>query len=306
MNNPSVSVIIPVYNRAQLLLEASVSVIAQKYRDFELIVVDDCSDDLPEKALTCLPGIEEITLKYIRLDRHFGMPGFVRNRGVEAASGEYIAFLDSDDIWMPEKLEKQADVILRGRRETAAEESGLPYDAAAFAETSSAGRIKICHTREKWLRDSKVVSQSSQRHKREGDIFEDSLWKCIIGPSTVMMEKSLFESIGGFREDLEIAEDYELWLKVTAENPVSYIDEPLTVKRAGEWDQLSARYGQIEIFRIKALQGLLKSCFFTSLDNPEREKSARQVFEKKCLIYASGCRKRGRIEEALYYENLCG
>jgi hypothetical protein len=217
------------------------------------------------------------------------MPGFVRNRGAEAASGEYIAFLDSDDLWMPEKLEKQADLILRGKEENAA---------------GDAGRMQICHTREKWVRSGRVISQSSQKHKREGDIFEDSLWKCIIGPSTVMMEKSLFESCGGFREDLEVAEDYELWLRVTAENYVDYLDEPLTIKQAGEWDQLSGKYGQIEIFRIKALQGLLESGFFKSLDDPEREKSARQVFEKKCMIYASGCRKRGRSEEAAFYENL--
>ena len=286
MKKPSVSVIIPVYNRSSLLREAVSSAAAQGFRDFELIIADDCSDEDLRPALTGIPGIADVPLKYIRLDAHSGMPGFVRNRGAEKAEGDYIAFLDSDDIWMPEKLERQFRFL--------AVESGAEG-------RSGKKRGEICHTREKWIRSGKTVSQSSQKHKRAGDIFEDSLWKCIIGPSTVMMSKSLFESYGGFREDLEVAEDYELWLRVTAENNVSYIDEPLTIKRAGDWEQLSEKYGQIEIFRIKALEGLLERGFFTR----GREKAAAEVFRQKCRIYASGCRKRGREEEGLYYLDLC-
>ncbi len=286
MKKPSVSVIIPVYNRSSLLREVVSSVVRQSFKDFELIIADDCSSEDLRSAVLGIPGIADVPLKFIRLDAHSGMPGFVRNRGGEKAEGEYIAFLDSDDIWMPNKLEKQLN-FLAGKTET-----GGDY----FNDNSV-----ICHTREKWVRSGKTVSQSSQKHKREGDIFDDSLWKCIIGPSTVMMSKSLFDRYGGFREDLEVAEDYELWLRVTAENHVSYLDEPLTIKRAGEWDQLSAKYGQIEIFRIKALKGLLDSGFFTR----EREETAAGVFRQKCRIYAAGCRKRGREEEGLYYMNLC-
>ncbi len=286
MKKPSVSVIIPVYNRSSLLREAVSSVVRQSFKDFELIIADDCSSEDLRSAVLGIPGIADVPLKFIRLDAHSGMPGFVRNRGGEKAEGEYIAFLDSDDIWMPNKLEKQLN-FLAGKTET-----GGDY----FNDNSV-----ICHTREKWVRSGKTVSQSSQKHKREGDIFDDSLWKCIIGPSTVMMRKSLFDRYGGFREDLEVAEDYELWLRVTAENNVSFIDEPLTIKRAGDWDQLSEKYGQIEIFRIKALKGLLDSGFFTHV----REEAAAEVFRQKCWIYAAGCRKRGREEEGLYYLDLC-
>jgi hypothetical protein len=93
-------------------------------------------------------------------------------------------------------------------------------------------------------------------------IFEDALKKCIIGPSTVLMEASLFREAGGFREDLEIAEDYELWLRITSRYSVAYLDEALTVKRAGHPGQLSEKYGSIEYFRIKALEPLVDSRWF--------------------------------------------
>ena len=297
MKKPSVSVIIPVYNRSSLLREAVSSVVRQSYRDFELIIADDCSSEDLHSVVPGIQGTEGLPLKFIRLDAHSGMPGFVRNRGAEKAEGDYIAFLDSDDIWMPDKLEKQVSFL--------AGCAGLPgFDDAAGSQEiqgrENRAGCAICHTREKWVRSGKTVSQSSQKHKREGCIFSDSLWKCIIGPSTVMMSKSLFDRYGGFREDLEVAEDYELWLRVTAENHVTYLDEPLTIKRAGEWEQLSEKYGQIEIFRIKALKGLIDSGFFRE----EQRIAASKVLRQKCLIYAAGCRKRGREEEAGFYENL--
>ncbi len=331
MKKPLVSVIIPVFNRKKLFAEALESVLRQSFRDFELIIADDGStEDLKSglfpvscfrgtedlKAAGCLRGTEDfraagclrgtedlkaseysgrqkddfgafcitscsldnIPLKWIRLGRHTGMAGLARNRGVDAASAAYIAFLDSDDIWEKDKLEKQFKLMQELKEQ----------------------KIRIIHTREKWLRKDKIISQKSQKHKREGDIFKDALWKCIIGPSTVMLEKSLFYEAGGFREDLEVAEDYELWLKITAREKVGYIDEMLTVKRAGDWEQLSEKHGQIEIFRIDALKRLLDTDFFSE----GRRIDALSIFKRKCGIYAAGCRKRGKKEEAFYYEEL--
>ena len=274
VKKPIVSVIIPVYNRSNLLKEVVKSVISQKFADFELIIADDCSAENIEKTLETIPLIESISLKYLSLQKHSGMPGFVRNAGCKIAEGSYIAFLDSDDLWLPDKLQKQIALI--------------------------AGNISICHTREIWQRGDKIISQSSQRHKKEGDIFEDSLIKCIIGPSTVIMEKRLFEKHNGFREDLEVAEDYELWLRITESTPVAYIDQPLVIKRAGDWDQLSEKYGQIEIFRINALKQLVEKSFF----KPDKMVLAKKVLSEKCRIYAAGCRKRGKDSEALLYEDI--
>ena len=278
MKKIPVSVIIPVYNRTSLLIESVSSVVNQSFKDFELIIADDCSEEDIKTAVSAVPGIDKINLKWISLEKHSGMAGKMRNLGVDASFSEYIAFLDSDDVWEKDKLKKQY----------------------SFMQELKNKNIRISHTREKWLRGEKTVSQKSQKHKREGDIFEDAQWKCIIGPSTVMMEKSLFYEAGGFREDLEVAEDYELWLKSTDHEKVGYIDEMLTVKRAGEWDQLSEKYGQIEIFRINALHSLLKQGYFKG----EKKISASEVFSRKCRIYAEGCRKRGKADEACHYEIL--
>ncbi len=266
---PLVSVVIPVYNRFELLMQASASVLSQDMADFELILVDDGS----EKEVSTAAGLGDERVRVVRL-KHTGLPGLVRNRGAEAARGRYLAFLDSDDLWRPEKLLLQSEYFA-GHRE-----------------------IKICHTRETWERDGRTVSQSSQRHRREGDVFTDALKKCIIGPSTVMMERELFLETGGFREDLEIAEDYEYWLRITAFHRIGYIDTPLTVKRAGGWEQLSEKYGQIEVFRIRGLKVLVDAGFFP----PDPEAAAREAPGRECRLYAAGSRKRGKNAEAADYE----
>ncbi len=271
--SPAVSVIIPVYNRYELLKEAAATVMSQSLTNIELIVVDDGSTDM-----TSTIGLyykNDPRFRYIKIE-HSGMPGYVRNIGVKAAQGALIAFLDSDDLWMKDKLEKQA-VFLK-------ENPNIP----------------LVHTRERWIRNGREVSQKGQKYRRSGMIFTDALVKCIVGPSTVVLERALFLEAGGFREDLEIAEDYELWLRITDRNEVGYIDEPLVTKRAGHGDQLSEKYGQIEIFRIRALLDLVEANYFKG---PHRGK-AKEELARKCRIYAAGCRKRGKYEEGSQYEKL--
>ncbi|MDC7220622.1 MAG: glycosyltransferase family A protein [Spirochaetales bacterium] len=276
---PSISLIIPVYNRPLLLLEALKSVLSQTRLPEEIIVVDDGSgDETVGAARDFLEKAEaDLNWKLFELD-HCGMAGAVRNYGVAASRGEWIAFLDSDDLWEPEKLARQEAYIL------------------------DHPRIRLIHTREKWLRGEKTVSQKKQKHRREGDIFPDALNKCIIGPSTVMVRRDLWDETGGFREDLEIAEDYELWLRMTALEPVGYLDTPLITKRAGGWDQLSEKYGQIEKFRLEGLAGLVESKWFGDKKiAPARIELAEAEFRRKCLIYALGCEKRGRLEEGAFW-----
>jgi glycosyltransferase involved in cell wall biosynthesis len=271
---PKVSVVIPNWNRRDLLPEAVRSVLLQSFGDFELIVADDGSTDGSLQALGPLSA--DPRLRIITPPRS-GMPGAVRNRGVEAARGRLVAFLDSDDIWLPGKLRAQLELM-----------ESLPG-------------CRLVHGREVWLRGEKIVSQKGQRHGRSGDVFADALEKCMIGPSTVLMEKSLFEESGGFREDMEIAEDYELWLRITDRHPVGYLQEPCIVKRAGEWGQLSEKYGQIEKFRIEGLLKLVESRTFAE---PLHRRMAEAVLARKCSIYAAGCRKRGRSAEAERFESI--
>jgi glycosyltransferase involved in cell wall biosynthesis len=320
MEAPLVSVVIPAYNRPRLVQEAVESVLAQTFGDLELILVDDGSTDetpavlaeLAAQASRSAPGTpvptagEPVGRITVHRMAHDGHPGAVRNRGAELAEGRYLAFLDADDLWYPQKLERQLQ---------------LPDPP------------RLSHTREQWIRNGREISQKGMDHAREGWIFEDALKKCTIGPSTVMMERALFEEHGGFREDLEIAEDYELWLRITARHAVAYLDEPLTVKRAGHGDQLSEKYGQIERFRIEALRDLVQSGYFERCDaergpaggggfgdagegaahpgapagggatnaSPPTAPLALAELARKCRIYAAGCEKRGRLEEAEAY-----
>lgn len=268
-----VTIIIPTYNRKSYLERAIESVLGQDYRQFRIIVVDDGSTDSTADLIRSIGDPKRVD--YVKFS-HSGFPGKVRNAGAAVATGKYLAFLDSDDLWKPEKLARQV-VFFREHPD-----------------------IRICHTREIWQRGQKIVFQAGQRHKRSGDIFPDALKKCIIGPSTVMMRRELFQEFGGFREDLEIAEDYELWLRITAKYSVGYIDKPLVIKRGGHSDQLSEKYGQIEIFRIKALLLNLEAGSFRG----EHQELATRELVRKCRIYAAGCEKRGKREEARRYREI--
>jgi glycosyltransferase involved in cell wall biosynthesis len=251
------------------------SVGGQHYRRFRLVLVDDGSTDGTADLVGGFDG--SFPLTYLPLP-HSGMPGKVRNAGARLAAGRYLAFLDSDDLWKPEKLARQVTF---------------------FEEHPD---MQICHTREIWRRGPRTVSQAGQKHRRRGYIFPDALKKCIIGPSTVMMRRELFEEFEGFREDLEIAEDYELWLRITARYPIGYIDEPLVIKQGGHRDQLSEKYGQIEVFRIRALLLNLEAGTFRG----EQRELAVQELSRKCDIHARGCEKRGKEEEARRYREIAG
>jgi hypothetical protein len=139
------------------------------------------------------------------------------------------------------------------------------------------------------------------RHrKRAGDFFVESLRTCLISPSAVLMSKDLFDSIGGFDEDLRAAEDYDLWLRIQVEHEVGLLDEPLVTRRGGHPDQLSATTQAIDRFRILALAKLLGG---DSL-SPERRLATTEVLIEKCRIYAAGLARRGRIDTARQYESI--
>lgn len=269
-----ISVIIPTWNRYALTLEALYSVYAQKVSPLEVIVVDDGSDESHPPYSKTFPDVRELRIE------HCGMAGRVRNIGVGASQGELIAFLDSDDLWLEGKLQQQS---------------------ALFEKEPD---VQIVHTREIWQRQGKIVSQSSQRHVRAGDLFEDSLQKCIIGPSTVMLRKSFFMSLGGFREDLEVCEDYEFWLRVTALTKVAHVDRELSCKRAGHGPQLSETYGFIERFKIDALKQLVETRWFSTHATDLHQRRAEKALAHKYVIHAQGARRRGREQEAMQYEAM--
>jgi len=266
---PRVSVIIPTYNRGWIIKEAIDSVQAQVFKDFELIVVDDGSID---NTLEILNSIQ-CDIKVLRQSNH-GVSA-ARNRGIAAASGHFIAFLDSDDLWLPQKLAHQVDF---------------------FNSTPDA---YICQSEEIWVRNNVRVNPKKRHKKPWGMIFEPSLALCLVSPSAVMIRRSLFEKVGGFDETLPACEDYDLWLRISCRYPVYLIETPLIIKRGGHNDQLSASFG-LDKFRIKSLTKIIES----GLLSKTQYEAAVKTLKQKCMIYAAGCRKRGREDEAVYYMSL--
>ncbi|QEN05123.1 glycosyltransferase family 2 protein [Thiospirochaeta perfilievii] len=263
-----ISVIIPTYNRAQMLKKALESVLNQAYKAKEIIVVDDGSTDNTAEIFP----IDGVLYKYIE---HSGFPGRVRNIGVELSKYDYIAFLDSDDIWDKDKLSKQVEYFKNNPN------------------------CRILHTKEKWLMNNKVVSQKKRKHKRSGNIFKESLQGCIMGPSTILMEKSLFYEYGCFPEDIEVGEDYYLWLKICNCVEIDYLDMELISKIAGHGDQLSFKYGYIEPFKVDVLERLIKEECFT----PDNRALAMEALILKYDIIKNGCTKRRNKSAADMYNN---
>lgn len=264
---PLVSVIIPTYNRWPLVNEAVESVLAQSAQDFELIVVDDGSTDGTAKELA----------KYgarLRLFRqHRSGVSATRNLGAREARGRFLAFLDSDDLWRPEKLAVQS----------------------AFMEQHP--ECQICQTEEIWLRNGVRVNPRVIHQKPAGDIFLRSLELCLVSPSAVMMTRELFNATGGFDEALPVCEDYDLWLRIAVDHPVALIAKPLVIKRGGHADQLSRSLWGMDRYRVAALQKLLRSGI-----RGARRAAAFAALRRKVSILAQGARKRGREQEAGNYE----
>ncbi len=266
-----VSVIIPTYNRARFVVEAVESVLHQSFKDYEVIVVDDGSDDATPELLS--PYINRI--RYIAQPRQG--PSAARNTGINESRGTYCAFLDSDDLWRPEKLERQVEF---------------------FATHPD---FHICQTQELWLRNDREIKPRPKHRKEHGCFFERAVGLCLISPSAVMMRRTLFDAVGLFDEMLSAAEDYDLWLRVTARYPVGLIDEELVIKRGGHADQLSVKsIGILDRYRIQALINILESGWLSR----KQVEVAMHELRRKCRIYASGCRKHGREAEADYYEKL--
>ena len=265
-----VSVIIPTYNRAGLVQEAVASVLAQTWRDFELLVVDDGSTDGTVEALAPYAS----RLRLLRRESRGGVSA-ARNTGIAAARGEWLAFLDSDDLWRPEKLARQ-----------------LAYLAAH-------PDLQLCQTEETWVRRGLRVNQPLTHRKVGGRIFFASLERCLVSPSAVILHRRLLEQHGGFDEDLPAAEDYDLWLRLSWRYEVGLLPEPLIIKRGGHADQLSGQWG-LDRYRIRALVKLLND---PELPAPEA-RAARRVLARKCAIYAQGCEKRGKHAEADYYRKF--
>ncbi|MBI5571567.1 MAG: glycosyltransferase [Desulfomonile tiedjei] len=267
---PLVSAIIPTYDRAGVVERAIRSVLDQTFRDFELIVVDDGSRDGTTEVLSRFD--DRLTAVF---QENRGVSA-ARNAGITRAQGELLAFLDSDDEWLPNKLARQVAVFDPRRP------------------------LFICHTDELWCCNGRPVRQKEIHRKQGGHFFERALERCLISPSSVMLSRSLLDRVGSFDETLPAAEDYDLWLRITAFHDVVFIPEPLVVKHGGRPDQLSRLVPGIDRFRIQAIVKILADPQL----GPDYRRAAARELVKKCRIVAGGCIKRGRTQEAEHYLEL--
>jgi glycosyltransferase involved in cell wall biosynthesis len=265
----SISVIIPTFNRSTVLPRAVRSVINQTRMPDEIIVVDDGStDDTKNLIATQFPHIRYLYQK------NQGASA-ARNFGIQMAKHTWIAFLDSDDEWCPEKLSTQWDAL----------QNNHPF--------------RLCHTNEIWVRNGLRINQMKKHTKRGGNIFEHCLPLCVISPSSVLIHHHIFDEIGGFDPDLPVCEDYDLWLRICSREPVLYIDLPLLIKYGGHADQLSHAYWGMDRFRIQALEHLIES---GNLEN-KYLKPALEMLVTKIDIFVNGARKRNKYEEVALYDD---
>lgn len=253
--------IVPTYQRAALLPRALDAIFAQTQAPVEVIVVDDASSD-ETAAVARSYGAR---LRYQRLHENRGVSA-ARNHGIALARGAWIAFCDSDDAWLPRKLERQL---------------------AALAE---APELRLCHTEELWIRNGRRVNQLQKHEKAGGDIFFRCLPRCVISPSSALLARSLLDEVGLFDTSLPACEDYDLWLRICRREAVLFVDEPLIVKYGGHADQLSRHFYGIDRFRIRALHRLLISEPLTTV----QRRTTRAMLLRKLDIFLAGAAKRHR------------
>lgn len=272
---PLVSAIIPTFNRAQSLEKAVASVLDQSYANIEIIVVDDGSTD---GSAEMIRDQFSSRVRILRLPRNRGV-SYARNRGIELSRGSFIAFLDSDDLWEPEKTARQL-AFMRGDPD-----------------------ILISQSDEIWFRHGRRVNPCKHHKKPSGFIFAESLPLCAVSPSAVMMRRRFFAQVGLFDEDLPACEDYDLWLRAACRYPISLLSENLVVKYGGHKDQLSRTIPALDRYRIISLLKILSRDILT----PSQKILTLATLERKSKIYLKGCRKRGRmIEAAALEQSLIG
>lgn len=265
-----ISLIIPTYNRCLSLRRALQSVLLQSTLPDEIIVVDDGSTDNTAEMLK-----HEFPQIYYFGQTNKGVSA-ARNKGVQLARGKWIAFLDSDDTWLENKLASQVSAL------------------------QQAPEQKICHTEEIWIRNGVRVNSMNKHKKTGGWIFKYCLPLCVMSPSSVLIHRSVFEDVGLFDESFPACEDYELWLRITAKYPVLFLEQPLINKYGGHKDQLSHKYWGMDRFRIQALEKIIAQPDLSM----ENKQDATQMLLKKAEIFKNGALKRGKMESVQHYQQL--
>jgi len=271
-----ISVIIPTYNRASFLYEAVASVLGQDFfrrRDaahaFELLVIDDGSDDNTRDVVEGFGG----RVSY-HAQPHRGVSA-ARNAGLKLASGEAIAFLDSDDLWLKQKIGVQMAFL------------------KAFPDAM------VSYTEEVWIRNGARLNPHKKHAKPSGWIFDKVLPLCLLSLSSCLFRREVFTAVGAFDESLPVCEDYDLGIRIARRYPIHLIPAPLIIKRGGHADQLSHKYWGMDRYRVQALEKALRSGL-----EPWQEELVREEIRRKSRVLLQGFERRGNLEEAAGYRKI--
>ena len=268
MTAPFISVIIPTFNRKALCKRAISSVLNQTYTNYELLVIDDGSTDGTSEDILFEGMGNREQYRYFSLPCTTGV-AHARNFGAKKAKGAWIAFLDSDDEWHPKKLARQVSWI------------------------HTHPEYNIVQTKELWIRKGKRVNPPKTHEKIAGDIFKESLERCMVTPSSVMIKRDFFMAVGKFNESLPACEDYDLWLRVTLSHPVGLVDEHLLTRYGGREDQLSYCISALDRFRVRSLLQILAH----EHTNADQQQLIYTTLVKKAEIVANGAKKRNKVDE---------
>jgi glycosyltransferase involved in cell wall biosynthesis len=270
---PLVAVVIPVRDRATMLADAIASVAAQTMGDHALVVVDDGSRDASAAVAAAALASARLPGRVLRQPPR-GVAA-ARNAGAAALDSRWVAFLDSDDLWLPRKLERQ------------------------MAWLAAHPGYRLAQTEERWV-DRGRHRNPRACHRKEERLFPRGLERCLVSPSAVVIARDLWEGSGGFDVSFPVCEDYELWLRLALREPVGLVPETLVVKRGGHADQLSRSTWGLDRFRVAALAKLLAVAPLA----PAERRAVQTVVRAKCDVLAGGAARRGRIEEAARYVAL--
>ncbi|MFH1127766.1 MAG: glycosyltransferase [archaeon] len=280
---PKVSVIIPTYNRAELLSSAITSVLNQTFQDFEIIIVDDASKDNTQEVIS---KFNNRKIKYLYHETNRGEAG-ARNTGILNSNGQYIAFLDDDDEWFPEKLRVQVDIL-----EKSMSKVGLVYSGYVVIDRNT----------------QKILNKRIPMHR--GPVYEDMLYRNFIGaPSTVILRRECIERIGLFDENIAYGLDHDLWIRIAQYYDFDYIKECLAIYcihenrlsdnpdiRLKGLEDMIRKYGKHIVLKNKYYRGSYLSIGVQLCNNGDIQNGIKALanairtspFEIRCYFYL-GC-----------------
>ena len=268
---PLISIVLPTFNRRRFLEQAVSSVVNQTFREWELLVVDDGSDDESWKTIQ---KFHDSRIYYL-YQQNQGVSR-ARNTGIQLSRFPWICFLDSDDYWKPTKLQRQLEILERHPE------------------------YRVIYTDEIWIRKGRRVNPKKIHRKYGGWIYHRCLPLCIMSPSSVLLERSIVQQVGLFDVDFPVCEDYEMWLRISCRYPIFFLREPLIVKVGGHDDQLSQSLWGLDRYRVKAMAKTYSSAGLT----PQQAVwTARQIVEK-ARILATGFTNRKKWVEAQEYQEM--